>query len=240
MHTAPGHGQEDYSTAQTYKLSVIMPVDEKGKFDKSCAEFSGMQVFQANEAIIDKMGKNSSLLYATDTLHSYPHCWRCKKPLITRGTKQWFINVEHKKLRKKALTLIKNVRWIPKGGENRISSMIQSRPDWCLSRQRLWGVPIPVLYCKNCGKEIVEPAIMERFARIASGEGSDAWFTKSVDELVGKKIHCPACKGDHFLKEEDIIDVWFDSGISHQAVLTKDRELTFPATLYLEGSDQHR
>ena len=240
VHTAPGHGQEDYLTGRKYKLPVLMPVDEKGKFDKTCADFSGMQVFQANGPIIDKMRKNGSLLYATDTLHSYPHCWRCKNPLITRSTRQWFINVEHKNLRKKALKALRNVQWIPEGGESRISSMIQTRPDWCLSRQRLWGVPIPVLYCKNCRKEIVQPAIIERFARIAAGEGSDAWFTKSVDELAGKKIRCPVCKGDQLLREEDIIDVWFDSGVSHQAVLAKDKQLTFPATLYLEGSDQHR
>ena len=240
VHTAPGHGQEDYLTGLKYRLPVIMPVDGKGRFDKTCGEFSGVGVFQANELIVDKMKKNRSLLYATDTLHSYPHCWRCKGPLITRSTKQWFINVEHKNLRKKALKALKKVQWIPEAAESRISTMIQTRPDWCLSRQRLWGVPIPVFYCRACGKEILETQIIERFARIVSKEGTDAWFTKSVDELLGKRIRCPTCGEKKFLKEEDIIDVWFDSGVSHQAVLVKHKELNFPASLYLEGSDQHR
>ncbi len=240
VHTAPGHGQEDYLTGLKYNLPVIMPVDGKGRFNNSSGEFAGIQVFQANQSIIDRIGKNKSLLYATDTLHSYPHCWRCKGPLIIRTTKQWFINVEHKGLRKRALKVVKNVQWIPESGESRISRMIQARPDWCLSRQRFWGVPIPVFYCKACGKEILQPDIIEQFARIVSRQGTDAWFTKGIDELLGKKVRCPVCKGDEFIKEKDIIDVWFDSGVSHQAVLARNRELNFPATLYLEGSDQHR
>jgi isoleucyl-tRNA synthetase len=240
VHTAPGHGQEDYLTGQKYKLPVIMPVDEKGRFDKTCAEFSGVGVFQANEMVIDRLKKNKSLLYADTTLHSYPHCWRCKKPLITRSTRQWFMDVDRKNLRKKALKIIQDVQWIPQGGQSRISSMVQSRPDWCLSRQRFWGVPIPVFYCKSCGKELLEPQLIERVAAIVAESGSDAWFTKSVEELLGKKIHCSACKAGEFIKEEDIIDVWFDSGVSHRAVLAESRELRFPASLYLEGSDQHR
>lgn len=217
-----------------------MPVDEQGRFDKTAADFSGLRVFEANEPIIEKMRKNGSLIFASDTLHSYPHCWRCKNALITRGTKQWFINVEHKNLRKKAIKAVEAVRWIPEGGGIRISSMLQNRPDWCLSRQRFWGVPIPVFYCKLCGKEMLRPEVMERVAQKVSQEGSDVWFIKSGDELIGKKLYCPSCKGKDFVKEEDIIDVWFDSGISHQAVLARDKELGFPATLYLEGSDQHR
>ena len=240
VHTAPGHGQEDYLTGLKYKLPMIMPVDEKGRFDETCGEFSGLEVFGANEPIIAKMRKNESLLYATETLHSYPHCWRCKTPLITRSTRQWFINVDHKNLRKKALKVIRDVQWIPEGGQSRISSMVGTRPDWCLSRQRFWGVPIPVFYCKSCAKAVLRADIMERVARIVSNLGTDAWFTKSVDELSGKKLRCPACKGEEFVKEEDIIDVWFDSGISHQAVLARYKELRFPASLYLEGSDQHR
>ncbi len=240
VHTAPGHGQEDYLTGLKYSLPVIMPVDGKGRFDKTSGEFSGIGVFQANELIVNKMKENKSLLYATDTLHSYPHCWRCRGPLITRSTKQWFINVEHKNLRRKALKALKKVQWIPEAGEGRISTMIQSRPDWCLSRQRLWGVPIPVFYCRACGKEALDPDIIERFARLVAKQGTDAWFTKSVDELLGKKIRCPVCRREEFIKGEDIIDVWFDSGVSHQAVLARDNELNFPASLYLEGSDQHR
>ncbi len=240
VHTAPGHGQEDYLTGLKYKLPVVMPVDEKGKFDATCAEFANLKVFDANELIIEKMKKNNSLFYATETLHAYPHCWRCKSPLITRSTRQWFIDVEHKKLRKKALKLIRGVQWIPPAGENRIFGMVKTRPDWCLSRQRLWGVPIPVFYCKNCGKELLNSKAMERVAGIVAECGSDAWFTKSADELLGGKFRCPVCRKKEFVKEKDIIDVWFDSGISHQAVLAKDKDLEFPAALYLEGSDQHR
>ncbi|MBN3038643.1 MAG: isoleucine--tRNA ligase [Candidatus Omnitrophica bacterium] len=240
VHTAPGHGEEDYMTGLKYKLQVIMPVDEKGVFDNTCGEFSGVDVFKANDMIIEAMKKNQTLFYACDILHSYPHCWRCKSPLITRSTRQWFINVDHKDLRKKALEVVKRVRWIPEGGASRISGMIESRPDWCLSRQRYWGVPIPVFYCKSCGKEIVDARAIENFAEIVAREGTDAWFLRSVDELLGKKVKCPECKKEEFVKEEDIIDVWFDSGVSHQAVLARNKELGFPASLYLEGSDQHR
>lgn len=240
VHTAPGHGREDYLTGLKYKLPMIMPVDEKGRFDASCQELSGVEVFQANDLLIDRMRKNGSLLYAGTAVHSYPHCWRCKSPLIVRSTRQWFINVEHKKLRKRALQVIKKVQWIPQAGQTRISSMVESRPDWCLSRQRFWGVPIPVFYCKNCGREILQTDIIEKVAQQVLKFGSDVWFTMDLDELLGKEVRCPSCKGEQFRKEEDIIDVWFDSGISHQAVLAKNKELNFPASLYLEGSDQHR
>ncbi|NQS99450.1 MAG: isoleucine--tRNA ligase [Candidatus Omnitrophica bacterium] len=240
VHTAPGHGQEDYLTGLRYKLPMIMPVDEQGKFDQSCAEFSGSKVFQANDAIISKCKENGSLIHAETMQHSYPHCWRCKQPLITRSTRQWFIDVGHNSLRKKALQAIKKVRWFPQSGEKRISSMVETRPDWCLSRQRFWGVPIPVVFCKDCGKEILQAEIIEKVAEQVLQFGSDVWFSKSVDQLLGEKIHCPACKKNQLAKEEDIIDVWFESGVSHQAVLGQREQLEFPASLYLEGSDQHR
>ncbi|MFH1245714.1 MAG: isoleucine--tRNA ligase [Candidatus Omnitrophota bacterium] len=240
VHIAPGHGQEDYQVGLKYNLPVIMPVNEKGMFDSSCGEFSGIQVFQANDLIITKMSDNGSLLHTDTTAHSYPHCWRCKRPLITRSTKQWFMNVDHKCLRKQSLKAVQKVQWIPKEGQTRITSMLEERPDWCLSRQRFWGVPIPVFYCAKCGREVMEPRIMERIAEKIHTAGSDVWFEKSPEELIGEKIKCVHCQGESFVKEEDIIDVWFDSGISHQAVLEKSPELAFPASLYLEGSDQHR
>lgn len=240
VHIAPGHGQEDYLTGLRYNLPVIMPVDEQGRFDSSCGEFSGMQIFAANETIIAKMTENGSLLHTDSTMHSYPHCWRCKKPLITRSTKQWFINVDHERLREQALKAVKKVQWVPVEGQTRIASMLRERPDWCLSRQRFWGVPIPVFYCASCGQEVVDAQIMERIALKVMKQGSDVWFEQSAAELIGEKLKCARCQGESFVKEEDIIDVWFDSGISHQAVLQTSPDLSFPAALYLEGSDQHR
>jgi isoleucyl-tRNA synthetase len=240
VHTAPGHGQEDYATGLRYKLPVIMPVEPTGRFDKTAGPFAGLNVFKANDKIIEHLKKTGALLGSATFTHSYPHCWRCKEPLIVRATTQWFINVDHKGLRKKTLDIIKKVKWVPAIGQNRISAMVENRPDWCLSRQRYWGVPMPAFYCKACGTELLDADIIDRISDIFAEEGSDVWFAKSAAELLPEGAACKKCEGRQFDKETDVIDVWFDSGISHQAVLKARKELGFPCDLYLEGSDQHR
>jgi len=245
VHIAPGHGQEDYEVGLRYNLPVIMPVDERGRFVKSGDadipdRFIGKHVFDANEVVIDILRDKNALFLAEKTQHSYPHCWRCHQPLIFRATKQWFIGVDKRGLRSKTLEEIKKIRWIPDIGERRISSMIELRPDWCLSRQRYWGVPIPILYCADCGVEIIDENIMSKVEELFGKEGSDAWFIRDVSCFVPEGFKCPKCGSKNFRKESDIIDVWFESGASHQAVLENREALSFPADLYLEGSDQHR
>jgi isoleucyl-tRNA synthetase len=240
VHTAPGHGMDDYLTGQRYGLPTLMPVNEKGIFDETAGDFKGFHVFKANDAIIERLKTGGSLLNSGSISHSYPHCWRCKEPVIFRATVQWFIDVDHKDLRKNTLEEIKKVKWVPSVGENRISAMIENRPDWCLSRQRYWGVPIPAFYCESCKKTVLDAKVIEGIASIMEKEGSNAWFSKSAAELLPAGFSCPSCKGRQFRKEEDILDVWFDSGVSHQSVLRAREQLKFPADLYLEGSDQHR
>jgi isoleucyl-tRNA synthetase len=241
VHTAPGHGQEDYVTGRRYKLPTIMPVDIRGKFDKSCGEFSGMKVYDANRAIIDKMKSLERLVHEGEVRHSYPHCWRCKKPIIFRATEQYFLNVDHDGLRGRMLEAISSgVKWIPEIGRSRISAMVKQRPDWCLSRQRYWGVPIIAFRCTSCGAVLLDEKAIEHVASLVRKEGADVWFLKDVPELLPSGSKCPKCNGGRFEKENDIIDVWFDSGVSHQAVLKTRKELDYPCELYLEGSDQHR
>lgn len=241
VHTAPGHGNEDYLTGIKYKLDMIMPVDEKGNFDTTVPdEFQGLNVFAANKAIIDKLQEMGMLLFDASVQHAYPHCWRCKSPLIFRATKQWFLNLGHKDLRNRLLEVINRIAWIPAFGKERILAMVQLRPDWCLSRQRYWGVPIPALKCKQCQEEFLEPIVIDNFTKIVSNEGTDSWFKRNVGDFLPVDLKCPHCKGNNFSKGSDILDVWFDSGVSHQAVLKKREDLEFPCALYLEGSDQHR
>ncbi|NQT89634.1 MAG: isoleucine--tRNA ligase [Candidatus Omnitrophica bacterium] len=240
VHTAPGHGQDDYATGLKYKLDVVMPVDGKGNFTEEAAEFKGMNVHKANPVIIDKLKQLKALLHSDSLTHSYPHCWRCKSPIIFRATEQWFMSVDHNGLRKKVLGEIEKVRWVPSQGQERISSMVEGRPDWCLSRQRYWGVPIPVLLCKKCDKPIADSKFISHFADIVKEKGCDAWFTMEMAELLPKGYRCPHCSGSEFERGRDILDVWFESGVSHQAVVKGREELSFPADLYLEGSDQHR
>ncbi len=242
VHTAPGHGQEDFETGQKYKLDVLMPVDQRGIFDEKGGAFKGQHVFKANAHIIEDLSKRSLLFAAKDKPHSYPHCWRCKNPVIFRATEQWFLKIDHKNLRGKLVEAIKNdVQWVPEGGRERILGMVATRPDWCLSRQRYWGVPIPAVVCKHCKEEhLLLTETIEKFADITKKEGSDAWFIRDVKDFLPAKTVCKKCGRSDFEKTNDILDVWFDSGVSHQAVCKAMMNEKLPVSLYLEGSDQHR
>jgi len=243
VHTAPGHGQEDYETGLRYNLEILSPLNDKGEFLESVEFFTGLNVFAANPKVIEKLKEVGHLLAESKISHSYPHCWRCKKPVIFRATTQWFISMEANNLRQKALEAIdKQVKWIPAWGRDRIYNMVEQRPDWCISRQRAWGVPIIALVCKKCQEAWYDAKwakeIVNRFE--THPRGADYWFEASLEEIVPAGLTCPHCGGSEFEKEDDILDVWFDSGTSFAAVVEKRPECDFPADLYLEGSDQHR
>jgi len=241
VHTAPGHGSEDYLTGIKYKLDIIMPVDNRGNFDSTTGEFKGLNCLEANKLILEKLEKLGVLFFNSHIEHSYPHCWRCKQPIIFRATKQWFLSLEHEGLREKLKEVIKkSVHWIPASGMERILGMVELRPDWCLSRQRYWGVPIPALVCNDCQEEFLIPEVIDKFIGFCAKEGTDSWFARSLEDFLPQSFKCPHCKGNNLAKGADILDVWFDSGVSHQAVLKRNDALEFPASLYLEGSDQHR
>jgi isoleucyl-tRNA synthetase len=241
VHTAPGHGEEDYEIGLKYGLDVYAPVDLKGRFTEEVKEFSGQYVFKANQEIIDKLRTVGALLGLPENIkHSYPHCWRCKKPVIFRATEQWFISMEKNDLRQQALEQINKTAWIPKWGRDRIYGMVENRPDWCISRQRAWGVPIALFQCKKCKDFISDKAVMDKIEQEVEKNGADIWFEKSEAELLPQNYKCPKCGSQDFIKEKDILDVWFDSGVSHAAVMEADTRLSSPADLYLEGSDQHR
>ncbi len=239
VHTAPGHGEEDFHSGKAYGLEIYSPVDDNGRFTSDVERFSGMLVWDADPKIIELLREKGALLLEEEITHSYPHCWRCKGPIIFRATEQWFISMDKAGLRKKALDEIKKVRWIPEWGEERIYNMIENRPDWCISRQRVWGVPIPVFYCRSCGKPVVSEQIIEHVASIFEKKGSNAWFELSEEELLPEGTSCPHCGGTSFRKETDIVDVWFESGTSH-AVLLRHEHLSWPSDVYLEGNDQYR
>jgi len=241
VHTAPGHGADDHMTGKKYNLPVIMPVDNSGKFTDEGGKYAGKYVLAANKEIIEDLSNSGALIMAEQIKHSYPHCWRCKEPIIFRATEQWFLKVDHNDLRAKILGIIENdVDWIPVESKERINSMIKQRPDWCLSRQRYWGVPIPAYRCKDCRTAFTSGALIRKVADLAKQEGVDVWFERPLGSFLPEGQKCAKCEGKEFEKENDILDVWFDSGVSHRAVLEEREELKFPCDLYLEGSDQHR
>lgn len=240
VHIAPGHGQEDYLIGLQYNLPVLAPVDDNGRFTEDFKPCEGMRVFEANTQITTLLNENNALLLEEKVDHSYPHCWRCKQPVIMRATEQWFIDIDHNELRKRALREADDVAWIPDWGKERIKNMISSRSDWCISRQRSWGVPIPAFQCTSCRSALLETGLISHFRDIVKQEGTDAWFTRDVKDLLPEGYQCPHCNNDTFEKEHNIIDVWFESGVSHHSVLEKREDLKVPSDLYLEGSDQHR
>ncbi len=240
VHTAPGHGMEDFEVCKNYEnLPVIVPVDSKGVLTQEAGQlFSGLDIHEAGDKIREYL-KKENLLFAIKTIdHPYPHCWRCKSEIIFRATKQWFCSVEH--FKKEALKAIETVKWNPAWGKERMVAMIGERKDWCISRQRIWGVPIPIFFCKSCGEELINKEIMLHIADIFEKEGSDSWYTYDTEYFLKEDVACSKCGSHDFIKERDIMDVWFDSGSSHTAVCAKRPELHFPADLYLEGSDQYR
>jgi len=239
VHTAPGHGHEDYLTGLKYNLEIYTPVDSDGCFTPQVERYAGMNVFEANQVITEDMKKDGVLLKDETIVHSYPHCWRCKNPVIFRATAQWFISLDAQNLRQKTLEEIKKVNWIPEWGEERIAKMIAARPDWCISRQRTWGVPIPAFYCRKCGTILANEQIALHVAEQFSREGANVWFLKKPEELAPPGLKCPECGERSLEKENNILDVWFESGASHY-VLGKREDLPWPADIYIEGHDQYR
>lgn len=246
VHTAPGHGVDDYYTGMRCNLPIIMPVDDDGHFYAgdglgTGGPFSGMDTDEANPHIIEFLRERGTLVAEKKINHSYPHCWRCKNPVIFRATDQWFVSMDETNLRGEALDQVLNhVTWYPDHAKNRIGSMVEGRPDWCISRQRNWGVPIPSYTCADCGEKVMNDATLDAVIALFKEKGSDAWFTDAPEEYLGEACVCPKCGGHHLKADRDILDVWWDSGVSWKAVCENREELEYPADMYLEGSDQHR
>ncbi len=240
VHTAPGHGEEDYLVGQRFGLPSPMPVDDTGVFGDGGGPFKGLSVDEANPVIIKWLEERGMLVAAGKTEHSYPHCWRCKQPVIFRATEQWFVSMDGTHLREHALRSINEVEWIPGWSINRISAMVADRPDWCISRQRAWGVPVPVFECAKCGETVATEETFDAVIALFEREGADAWFTKAPSEYLPEGTACPRCGSTEIKPESDILDVWWESGCSHTSVLDPRPELHRPAEMYLEGSDQHR
>jgi isoleucyl-tRNA synthetase len=242
VHIAPGHGEEDYDLGRRLGLRIYNPVDDDGRFVPEVERFAGLTVWEANPRIVEHLRDRGALLSEMNITHEYPHCWRCKQPILFRATEQWFLALDQRGLRERALQAIRReVKWIPGWGEERIFNMVAHRPDWVLSRQRVWGVPIVAFYCQQCDALLLDERIAQHVARIfAEGRGIEEWYLRGEGELLPPGTRCPQCRGERFRKETDILDVWFDSGSSHAAVLETRPDLRWPADLYLEGSDQHR
>ena len=271
VHTAPGHGHDDFVIGKRYGLEIYCPVDTAGRFTPEVEYFAGQRVFDANQVIVDFMKEKGVLLFSEDYEHRYPHCWRCHNPVIFRATPQWFIAMDHAhrslvekdlekdedgrdrsnytdnlpedpaaSLRASALAEIERVNWIPGWGVDRMRNMLKGRPDWCVSRQRVWGVSIPVFYCAKCTAAVADPKVINHVADIFEKESGDAWYTREARELLPEGYTCTGCGADEWTKETDILDVWFDSGVSSIAVLDGDTNLRWPADVYIEGGDQFR
>jgi isoleucyl-tRNA synthetase len=240
VHTAPGHGYEDFVIGAQYGIAPYTPVDDAGVFTRDAGEWEGLNVFDANNSIVAKLREAGALLSARKLSHSYPHCWRCHNPLIFRATEQWFLRIDHAGLRGKIVAAIDSAKWVPAWSRDRIRNMTETRPDWNLSRQRAWGVPIPALKCGKCGHVTLNIEVMKVVEQIFEREGSDAWFERPVGDFLPAGFNCPECKGTEFEKQEDVLDVWFDSGCSQTAVLLKRPELSWPADAYLEAVEQAR
>jgi isoleucyl-tRNA synthetase len=239
VHIAPGHGYDDYQIGNKYGLDIVSPVDEEGKFTEEVPEYAGMSVFDANPLITDNLTKKGIILASGNITHSYPECWRCESPLIFRAQKQWFLNVEKDDLRQRCLDSTRSINWVPPWSMERMSDALEARPDWCLSRQRAWGVPIPAVHCLDCGEVLLDSELMDRAIALVRREGSDAWFTCDIAKITPESLTCPVCGSRKFEKEKDILDVWFDSSISNLKVV-KDAGMPWPADLFLEAVDQHR
>lgn len=239
VHTAPGHGLDDYEVCRNYpEIPIVVPVDAHGKLTEEAGQFAGLSTDEANKPIAQHLDSIGALFALKKIIHQYPHCWRCKKPVLFRATEQWFCSVED--FKDEAIEAIKGVEWIPGWGEDRIINMVRDRKDWCISRQRKWGVPIPIFFCKECGEPYINKEAMMEVSKLFKAEGSDAWFKKTANEILPSGTKCPKCGSTEFDKEKDIMDVWFDSGVSHAAVCGQRPNLRVPADLYLEGADQYR
>lgn len=239
VHTAPGHGVDDFIVCKNYpELPIVVPVDEKGRMTSLSGQFEGQKTTEANKTILETLKASGNLLATQHIIHQYPHCWRCKSPILFRATEQWFCSVDG--FKKEALAAIKNVNWIPNWGEVRIENMVKDRSDWCISRQRKWGVPIPIFYCEDCKEPILNETTIDRIAKLFDKEGSGAWCKYTPEEILGDAAVCPKCGSHHLRAEQDIMDVWFDSGSSYAYVLDEFPDHRFPADVYLEGNDQYR
>ena len=237
VHTAPGFGADDYETCKRYKVELVVPVDDQGRHTDYAGKYAGMKTEESNPVILADMKESGMLFASEDIVHSYPHCWRCKKPIIFRATPQWFCSVDS--FKDEAIQACENVRWLPAWGKDRMSAMIRERSDWCISRQRRWGLPIPVFYCEDCGKPVCTDESIESVAAVFEKKGSNAWFEMEAAELLPQGFKCPHCGGIHFYKETDTLDGWFDSGSTHYAAMLRDQGF-WPADMYMEGGDQYR